>query len=276
MNFQESSVPGMSRKAEDEMQTQTEFSQDPSTVAEDEPAAGGGDHREESHARAEATPEGPQADGAEEGEGGGGPPDSAGEGGEAYVEPAPGEADLARQLEEQKEQYLRLAADFDNHRRRSQNEAIRREKEGRRAVLRAFLPVLDSFHLARQAMESQADPEAVRAGIIQIKGLLDGVLERLKVETIPSVGESFDPHRHEALMSAPSTEHDEGVVSVEIRPGYLHEGEVLRAAQVGVSQGAPAPAEEEAAAEAAASESAEGDGPSGSTPAGMEEANPEE
>lgn len=141
-------------------------------------------------------------------------------------------------------EYLALAqrvqADFLNFRKR-----IAKEKdEVRAAVARdwaaALLPVLDHLHLAEAA---GGDAETIRQGVRMIAGAFTQALAQLGVEPVESVGQPFDPTRHEAIGTVATTEHPPGTVVAEARRGWSFAGRVLRAPRVQVAA-APAPPED--------------------------------
>ncbi len=131
---------------------------------------------------------------------------------------------------------LRLAADFDNFRKRTARERAEWHQEGREEVLRELLPVLDHYELGLAAICGTVS-DAAWKGFEMIRAQLRGVLERFGVEPIPTVGSRFDPHLHEAVGHEPSSEVPADHVVREVRKGYRVKDRVLRAAQVVVSSG---------------------------------------
>jgi molecular chaperone GrpE len=142
------------------------------------------------------------------------------------------EADVAR-LEDAR---LRAEADLQNLRRRAAREHEEAERRGEDRVLHALFAVLDDLERARDA--AGAD-DAVKAGIDLVIQRAREELVRLGVTPIHPHGEPFDPHAHDALLSAESDEHAAGHVSHVISPGYRREsgGRVVRPAKVQVSTG---------------------------------------
>jgi molecular chaperone GrpE len=155
--------------------------------------------------------------------------------------------ELQAQLAEQRGQadlYLdhlqRLQAEFDNYRRRVSQEQLQATSRGKERVLLALLPILANFQLALQ--HADQDPHAVRQGVQMIWQQLEGFLAEQGVERIETIGQPFDPSKHEALTTAPATEETPANSVVhEIKAGYLVDGRLLCPAQVVVAQNAEAP-----------------------------------
>lgn len=154
---------------------------------------------------------------------------------------------LQAQLAEQRVQtdmYLdhlqRLQAEFDNYRRRMSQEQLQATSRGKENVLLALLPILANFQLALQHAEQ--DPHAVRQGVQMIWQQLEGFLTEQGVERIETLGQPFDPSKHEALTTVPATEETPANSVVhEIKAGYTVNGRLLCPAQVVVAQAVPGP-----------------------------------
>lgn len=145
------------------------------------------------------------------------------------------------QLEEQKGLYLRLAADFDNFRKRSQREQEEVERRAVGNVIERLLPVVDDFERARALLKPQTDQEiSIHKSYQGIYKQLVESLKKLGVAPINAKGQPFDPNYHEAVMREPSREYPEGTVLEELRRGYLIEERVIRHAMVKVA-GPPEP-----------------------------------
>ncbi|MCT0208972.1 nucleotide exchange factor GrpE [Synechococcus sp. CS-1332] len=151
-------------------------------------------------------------------------------------------AALRSENESLRGQYMRIAADFDNFRKRQS-----RDKEDQRlhitcTTLTEILPVVDNFDRARQQLNPQSEEAQTLHRSYQnlYKQLVD-VFKQLGVSPMRVEGEPFDPTLHEAVMREPSQEHPEDVVIEELQRGYHLDGRVLRHALVKVSMG-PGPA----------------------------------
>ena len=134
--------------------------------------------------------------------------------------------------EEHRDRYLRAAAEFDNARKRAAREREEYTRYATEALLRELLPVLDNFERALQAARGEPAAAAVTAGVELIQRELLRVLEKFGVTSFTSVGQPFDPERHEAIARVPAEGRPEGTVVDETARGYLLTGRVLRPAMV--------------------------------------------
>ena len=152
--------------------------------------------------------------------------------------------ELKTEIEDHKERFMRLAADFDNFRKRQSRDQDDLRLQLTCTTLSAILPVVDNFDRARQ----QLDPEGEEAQALHrsyqglYKQLVD-VLKQLGVAPMRVVGQLFDPSLHEAVLREPSDEHREDIIIEELQRGYHLNGRVLRHALVKVSMG-PGPKDE--------------------------------
>ena len=155
---------------------------------------------------------------------------------------------LREEHETLRSQYMRIAADFDNFRKRQSRDQDDLKLQLVCSTLSEILPVVDNFERARQ----QLNPEGEEAQALHrsyqglYKQLVD-VLKQLGVAPMRVVGQEFDPTLHEAVLREPSEEHHEDVVIEELQRGYHLNGRVLRHAMVKVSMG-PGPQGDAAAA----------------------------
>lgn len=143
---------------------------------------------------------------------------------------------LKAQLEERTTQYMRIAADFDNYRKRTQKEKEDLEQQVKRNTITELLPVVDNFERARSQLKPQTDAElSIHKSYQSVyKQMVDG-LKRLGVSAMRPEGKEFDPNLHEAVMRQPSNEHPEGTVLEELIRGYFLGDRVLRHAMVKVA-----------------------------------------
>lgn len=146
-------------------------------------------------------------------------------------------ADLEQQLAQTSEAFLRARADFQNLKRRTEE-----EREGLKAFLTSdllgrFLPILDNLERALGAASTTRDADKLIGGIEAIQKQMTDLLAREGVETIAAIGEPFDPNFHNAVLSEPSAEYPEHTVSAELQRGYVLGGRVLRPSLVKVSTG---------------------------------------
>lgn len=144
-------------------------------------------------------------------------------------------AELEQQLAEAREAHLRVVADLQNFRRRSQEERVQQVQFANEGLISDLLPVLDNFE---RALGCEVDGEAAQGllkGICMIEQQLRGVLQSYGAERVATVGEFFDPARHEAVARVESSEVCEGTIVEELQSGYLLNGRLLRPAQVRVA-----------------------------------------
>ena len=128
------------------------------------------------------------------------------------------------------DRFLRLAADFENYKKRAAKDQAGRVEAAVEQVLCEVLEVYDNLERAERA-----DDEALRTGLAQIRKLFGAVLERRGVTPIACLNEQFDPAYHEAIAAVPS-EAAEGTVIDEVARGYCMNGRVIRYAKVAVSK----------------------------------------
>jgi molecular chaperone GrpE len=149
-------------------------------------------------------------------------------------------------------QYMRLAADFDNFRKRQSRDNDDLRLQITCGTLSEILPVLDNFERARQQLNPQHEEAQNLHRSYQglYKQLVD-VFKQLGVAPMRVEGEPFDPNLHEAVLREESHEHPEDVIVAELQRGYHLNGRVLRHALVKVSMG-PGPGEGNSASAAAA------------------------
>jgi molecular chaperone GrpE len=143
-------------------------------------------------------------------------------------------AKLAADLDELRQTLLRRQADFDNYRKRIEKERFEDSKRATARVIEGLIPVIDGFEHALAA-HREAEYENYRKGFELIyKQLLDNVT-KLGAERIDPLGKPFDPHLHQAVDRAETTEHADGTIMQVFQPGYVFHGRVLRPAMVRVA-----------------------------------------
>ena len=145
---------------------------------------------------------------------------------------------LEKEHQTLKSQYVRIAADFDNFRKRQSRDQDDLKVQLVSKALTAILPIVDNFERARQ----QLKPESEEAQTLHrsYQGLYKQLVEVLKqqgVSPMRVVAQQFDPKLHEAVLREPSQEFHEDIIIEELQRGYHLEGKVLRHALVKVSMG---------------------------------------
>lgn len=133
------------------------------------------------------------------------------------------------------QQYIRLAADFDNYRKRQEQERESLVKYGTENTLKKMLEVLDNFERGQKALEGVEDSEKIKECFQLVHKQVWDTLSKLGLEEIKAVGEEFDPNFHEAVMQTPTTEHPEHTVINELQKGYKVGDKILRPTLVNVA-----------------------------------------
>ncbi len=152
--------------------------------------------------------------------------------GELRVDP---QAEIARL----RDQLLRTAADFDNFRKRARREQEDATRRGRETTVKDLLPIFDNLERAAAHAESGADTKAVSDGIRMVTKQFVDTLDRMGIKRVATVGQPFDPARHEAIQHLESKEHPAGIIVAEVQGGYAIGDFLVRPAMVVVSKGAP-------------------------------------
>jgi molecular chaperone GrpE len=141
---------------------------------------------------------------------------------------------LATELDDLRQTLLRRQADFDNYRKRTEKERLDDNKRATSRVIEALIPILDSFEQALAA-HREVEYENYRKGFELIyKQLLENIT-KLGAERIDPLGKPFDPHLHQAVDRAETTEQEDGTILSVFQPGYVFNGRVLRPAMVRVA-----------------------------------------
>ena len=145
---------------------------------------------------------------------------------------------LEKEHETLKSQYVRIAADFDNFRKRQSRDQDDLKIQLISKSLSAILPIVDNFERARQQLKPESEEAQTLHRSYQglYKQLVD-VLKQQGVAPMRVVGQRFDPSLHEAVLREPNDEHEEDLITEELQRGYHLDGKVLRHALVKVSMG---------------------------------------
>lgn len=144
--------------------------------------------------------------------------------------------DYEKEIEALRASELRIRADFDNFRRRTNEENAKRIKFASQSVIEKLIPLIDNFERALQVEATSDDAKQIQAGVDMIHRQLLDVLNGEQVEAIDAVGQPFDPNFHQAVMQEPSDEFDSGVVTMELQKGYTMHGRVIRPSMVKVAE----------------------------------------
>ena len=132
-------------------------------------------------------------------------------------------------------QYIRLAADFDNFRKRQEAERESLLKYGAESTVKKLIEVLDNFDRRIKAIETVEDCEKVKECYNLAYKNFNDVLSKIGLEVIKAEGEEFDPNLHEAVMQTPTEEKPENIIIAELQKGYKLGDKVLRPTLVNVA-----------------------------------------
>jgi molecular chaperone GrpE len=143
-------------------------------------------------------------------------------------------AKLAADLADLRQTLLRRQADFENYKKRMERDIADASRRATARLAEGLIPIIDGFEHALAA-HRETEYENYRKGFELIyKQLLDNVA-KLGVERVDPVGKPFDPHLHQAMDRAETTDHEDGTVVQTFQPGYVFHGRVLRPAMVRVA-----------------------------------------
>ena len=144
-------------------------------------------------------------------------------------------SDLQQKYDILNSQYIRLAADFDNYRKRQAQERESLLKYGAENTLKKIIEVLDNFERGEKANETIEDCDKLRESFSLLHKQLMDVLSKSGLETIEAEGKEFDPNFHEAVMQTPTDEYPEHTIIAELQKGYKMGDRVLRPSLVNVA-----------------------------------------
>jgi molecular chaperone GrpE len=146
-------------------------------------------------------------------------------------------ADLERRLADQQERYLRLAAEYENYRKRSMRERSEAQARGQADLVKQLLDALDDLSRFAHVDPATVDPSTVVQGAEMVEKKLLKNLGSAGLEAVDPVNQTFDPTLHEAVATEPAlSPEDDHVVARVYQVGYLFNGQLLRPARVVVKQ----------------------------------------
>ncbi len=142
-------------------------------------------------------------------------------------------AELENQVGKDRDDYIRLMAEFDNYRRRTSQEKLELVSMASTDTIKGMLPVLDDCERALKVLQESNDSDAAKEGTELIYGKLMGYLKSKGLAVIEAVGQPFDTDLHEAVAQFPVPEEDKkGLVFDVVQTGYTLNGKVIRFAKV--------------------------------------------
>ncbi|MGB2768907.1 MAG: nucleotide exchange factor GrpE [Candidatus Zixiibacteriota bacterium] len=149
------------------------------------------------------------------------------------------------QAKELEDRLLRLAAEYDNYRKRTAREFEAICQSANENLISKLLDTMDNFERALDSAKTSNDYDSFRKGVELIYTHLKELLEKEGLKEIEAVCKPFDPNFHEAVTQCESEEHEEGIVADEMCKGYMLNEKLLRPSKVVVSKGKPEHEKEE-------------------------------
>ena len=143
------------------------------------------------------------------------------------------EEDLQKKYDELSDSRLRLMAEYQNYRRRTEKEKSDIYAHANEEFAKQLLDVIDNFE---RAMQAQTEDAKYKEGMELIFKQLQGVLEKNSVEEIEAMGKPFDPNLHNAVMNDPASDAESGTVTKVFQKGYMLNKKVIRPAMVAVAE----------------------------------------
>lgn len=141
---------------------------------------------------------------------------------------------LTKELVSQKEKFLRVAAEYDNYRKRTQQDKVMVYNNAISDAVEKFLPLIDNFDLALTSVSLSGNEEYIK-GIQMLQKQFKDILTNLGVEEFGEVGDSFDPNIHNAVAHVEDDSQTENVIVEIFRKGYSIQDRVIRHAMVKVA-----------------------------------------
>lgn len=141
----------------------------------------------------------------------------------------------SKQCEEYINMFQRVAAEFDNYKKRTAKEKCEIYDSALIDVVKAFLPVIDNIERAVEALNKGADSKTLEEGVNLIYRQFKAVLEKLEVTEIEGVGSTFDPNKHNAVMHVEDDSYGENIIVEELQKGYKCKDKIIRYGMVKVA-----------------------------------------
>lgn len=144
---------------------------------------------------------------------------------------------LQAELDEQKDKYIRLFAEFDNYKRRSAKERVELIQTAGREVITSLLDVLDDCDRAEKQLQTSEDLEQIKQGIQLVFGKLRNVMQSKGLKAMESINSNFDVEKHEAITEIPApAENLKDKIIDEVQKGYYLNDKIIRFAKVVVGK----------------------------------------
>lgn len=144
---------------------------------------------------------------------------------------------LKKEVEEQKEKFIRLYAEFDNYKRRNAKERVELIQTAGREVIQSMLEVLDDCERAEKQMNQSEDLKQIREGIGLVFSKFRNILQSRGLKEMKSIGEAFNPDFHEAITEIPVPDETmKGKIVDEVEKGYTLNDKIIRFSKVVVGK----------------------------------------
>ena len=135
------------------------------------------------------------------------------------------------------DRYIRLAAEFDNFKKRTNKEKDNLVRFGNELLLKAILPIMDDLERALKVAETSENIDALKQGILLVHKNFQKTLENQNIQVVETVGKPFDSEKHEAIASIPSSEEiPKGNIIEEVEKGYVFHEKVIRYSKVIIAE----------------------------------------
>ena len=145
--------------------------------------------------------------------------------------------ELKEKLREAEDKYIRIAAELDNYRKRSEKETRDKLKFANQQIITNLLTVIDHLDMAINHITPDSSLESLKEGVELTLKQLNDIFEKFGVKEVPCcVGEEFDPNLHEAMMLDDTDEHDDNAITMVLQKGYQLNDRVIRPAKVKVNK----------------------------------------
>ncbi|MGA7837736.1 MAG: nucleotide exchange factor GrpE [Ignavibacteriaceae bacterium] len=144
--------------------------------------------------------------------------------------------ELEKEVEENKDKILRKAAEFENYKRRTENDQLNLLKYTGETLIMKLLPAIDDFERSMQHMDDAKDVKSIKEGLQLVYNKLMKILNEQGVKKIEAVGKPFDVDYHEALMQRKDESVPPHTVLDELEKGYMYKDKVVRHSKVIVSE----------------------------------------
>jgi len=149
-----------------------------------------------------------------------------------YNDTASQYAELEEELQESKDKYLRLFAEYDNYRKRTAKEKTETYQNASVKCIEQLLPMIDSFE---RSLEAECTDENFKNGMTMIFGQIKEFLDKMNVTVIDALGSEFDPNFHNAIQQQEGTDYASGHVCAVYQKGYMLGDKLIRPAMVAVA-----------------------------------------